>query len=164
MPAGSLVNLDVLIVDDNAHMRALLRAVLRSLGVQRLREASGGREGLEHLRHKPADIILLDLAMPEMSGPEFLRELRGSAQSPAPSARVIMITGYGDLPSVTAARDAGADEFLVKPITAQALLTRIEAVTKKPRPFVEGGDFQGPDRRRRRDRVRGQERRGPIAN
>lgn len=145
----ALDTLDVLIVDDNVHMRALIRSVLRALGVTKVREADDGGEALVSLQARPADVILLDYAMPEMDGFEFLRRLRLERSSPAPQARVIIVTGYGDLKRVAEARDLGADEFLIKPLTAKSLLDRLEAVISRPRPFVETGDFLGPDRRRR---------------
>lgn len=144
-----LASLDVLVVDDNAHMRALVRSVLRALGIEKVREACDGFDALDALTKRPADIILLDYAMPSMDGFEFLKHLRGGRGSPAPQARVIVVTGYGDLKRVAAARDLGADEFLIKPITAKSLLDRLNAVIARPRAFVETSDFLGPDRRRR---------------
>lgn len=158
----SLRHLDVLVVDDNAHMRFLLREVLRAIGVHRVADVSNGFDALDHLAAKPVDVVLLDYAMPAMDGFEFLRRLRHDANSPAPQARVIMVSGYCDLKHVNDARDAGADEFLMKPITAKALLTRIDAVVLRPRVFVSADDFQGPDRRRRLKDPPGAERRSNM--
>ncbi|MGE0829520.1 MAG: response regulator [Hyphomonadaceae bacterium] len=141
--------LDLLIVDDNAHMRQLIKTVLRAAGVHRIREAGDGKEALELLAVRPADVILVDHLMAPMDGVEFVRRLRRDPNSPAPFARVIMVTGYGEKRHVTAARDNGADEFLVKPITAVALMRRIEAVIARGRAFIETDQFLGPDRRRR---------------
>lgn len=145
----ALDKLDVLVVDDNPHMRTLMRSVLRALGIANVQEARDGAEAFDLLARKPADVILLDYAMPGMDGFEFLERLRGERGSPAPQARVIIVTGYGDLKRVAAARDLGADEFLIKPITAKSLLDRLESVLTRPRAFVETDDFLGPDRRRR---------------
>ena len=60
---------------------------------------------------------------------------------------------------MTAARDAGVNEFVVKPFSAQGLFTRIQAVIEKPRPFVKVSGYFGPDRRRRRRPFEGEERR-----
>ncbi|HWA01068.1 MAG TPA: response regulator [Caulobacterales bacterium] len=145
----TLASVDVLIVDDNAPMRSLLRSVLRAVGVVRIREATDGRDALALLDMKPADVILLDHAMPGMTGLEVARALRASPDHPAHKARIVMITGYGDRTHVSEARDAGVDEFLVKPITTRALLLRLEAALARGRDFVDVEGFQGPDRRRR---------------
>lgn len=150
MPTRAMLeSVDVMIVDDNAHMRTLLRSVLRAAGLRRMREASEVQDALDQLSVAPCDLVLLDYAMPGLSGLDFLRILRADPDHPAHKARVIMVTGYGDRTHVAAARDAGADEFLVKPITTRALLQRIEAVLSRGRQFVESDEFQGPDRRRR---------------
>jgi len=158
----SLRHIDVLIVDDNAHMRFLLREVLRAIGVVRMADVSNGHDALDHLAAKPVDVVLLDYAMPGMDGFEFLRRLRLDAASPAPQARVIMVSGYCDLKHVNDARDAGADEFLMKPFTPADLVKRIDAVLMRPRAFVCGNDFQGPDRRRRLVDPPGAERRSGL--
>lgn len=158
----SLRHIDVLIVDDNAHMRFLLREVLRAIGVLRVADVSNGFDALDHLAAKPVDVVLLDYAMPAMDGFEFLRRLRHDTNSPAPQARVIMVSGYCDLKHVNDARDAGADEFLMKPITATALMQRIDAIVLRPRVFVCANDFNGPDRRRRRIDPPGAERRSNM--
>lgn len=146
---SGLAALDVLIVDDNAHMRALIRTVLRSVGVAKLRECGDAEEAWALLERRTADVILLDYAMPGMDGLQFLKKLRADRDSPAPHARVVMITGYGDMTRVNAARDAGADEFLTKPLTANSLLSRLDSVASRPRAFIETDDFLGPDRRRK---------------
>ncbi len=128
---------------------ALSSAPCCALDVTKVREAASGADAFDALCKRAADIILLDYAMPEMDGFEFLRRLRTERSSPAPQARVIIVTGYGDLKRVAAARDLGADEFLIKPLTAKSLLDRLEAVVSRPRAFVGAGDFLGPDRRRR---------------
>ena len=145
----TLATVDMMIVDDNLPMRTLLRSVLRAVGVVRIREASDGEDALDQLSMRPADLILLDHAMPGITGIDLVRTLRSNPDHISCKARIVMITGYGDRQHVAAARDAGVDEFLVKPITIRGLLLRLEAALAKGRDFVEVESFQGPDRRRR---------------
>lgn len=153
----AISTVEVLIVDDNAPTRSLLRSVLRAVGVKRISEAGDAEEALDHLEVRNVDIILLDYAMPGMNGLDLARLLRTDPDRPGGKARIIMITGYGDRRNVAAARDAGVDEFLVKPISTRALLQRLEASLARPREFVDADSFQGPDRRRRKLPPPGQE-------
>ncbi len=60
-----------------------------------------------------------------------------------------MLTGYSEKMRVELARDAGVNEFIVKPVTAQAIISRMNMLISKPRPFIRSEDYFGPDRRRR---------------
>ena len=77
--------------------------------------------------------------------------VRTSSDSPNPFMPIVMITGHSERSRVNAARDAGVNEFLVKPVTAKSLMDRINTVVNHPRSFVKGGTYFGPDRRRRKD-------------
>jgi CheY-like chemotaxis protein len=141
-------NLKALIVEDNAHMRSLLRALLNALGVKDVSEASNGRMAIELLRERKSDLVLTDLAMKPMDGLEFTRYVRNSDHSPNPFVPIIMISGHTEKYRVEAARDAGVTEFLAKPITAHNLFARIAEIVERPRAFVRCDGYFGPDRRR----------------
>jgi two-component system chemotaxis response regulator CheY len=149
MSAPAFENLKVLVVEDNQHMRSLLRSLLNSLGVRDVHEAGNGGAALDVLREKKCDLILTDLAMQPMDGLEFARDVRTSDKSSNPFVPIIMITGHTEKHRVVAARDAGVTEFLAKPITAQSLFTRIAEIVDRPRAFVRCDTYFGPDRRRR---------------
>ena len=100
------------------------------------------------LKDFPAYVAIVDFQMAPMDGLEFTRELRNSDMSPNPSLPVIMMTGHADQARVIQARDAGVNEFLVKPVTAKGVLDRLNAAMFKPRYFVESKTYIGPDRRR----------------
>ncbi len=89
--------------------------------------------------------------MEPVDGVEFTRLVRVAADSPNPFLPIIMVTGFADRTRVEEARDAGITEFIVKPVTARAVLDRLNNVINKPRPFVKTSDYFGPDRRRRQD-------------
>ncbi len=140
--------LQILLVDDNQHMRAITATILASAGFRRIREVRDGAEAIEALRDWPADLAIVDFNMAPIDGVEFTRLVRNSADSPNPYLPIIMMTGHSEKKRVYEARDAGVTEFCVKPITAKAILDRIHAVIYKPRPFVKAGDYFGPCRRR----------------
>jgi len=146
---SSLQSLQVLVVDDNQHMRAITSAVLHSAGVHKVHEAANGAEAFEILRHFPIDLAIADYNMYPTDGVEFTRLVRNSGDSPNIYLPIIMMSGHAEKSRVYAARDAGVTEFLVKPITAKAILDRINAVIFKPRPFVKTETYFGPCRRRR---------------
>ncbi|MGZ9100249.1 MAG: response regulator [Brevundimonas sp.] len=145
---ASLQSLQVLLVDDNQHMRAITSAVLQSAGVTKLREASDGAAALEMLRNHAVDLVIVDFNMFPLDGVEFTRLVRNSPDTTNPYLPIIMMTGHSEKARVYEARDAGVTEFVVKPITAKAILDRIQAVIFRPRPFVKTDGYFGPDRRR----------------
>ena len=142
-----LESLRVLLVDDNPHMRAIVATILKGVGVRQLREARDGAEGLQILRDWPTDLAIVDFQMQPLDGASFTRLVRGSADSQNIYLPIIMMTGFADRGRVFEARDAGVTEMIAKPLTARAILDRIEAVIMRPRPFVRSGDYFGPSRR-----------------
>ena len=149
MPASGFEHMKVLIVDDNSHMRVLLRRLLGTFGMRGIDEAPNGQTGMEMLRACKYDLILTDLEMQPMDGLEFVRDVRTSKESPNPQVPIIMVSGHTAINKVQAARDAGVTEFIVKPVTTRNLLARITDITERPRAFVNCSDYVGPDRRRR---------------
>jgi two-component system, chemotaxis family, chemotaxis protein CheY len=143
--------LKALVVEDNMHMRTLLRSLLLALGMKSVYEAADGQTGFDELRSRKPDFVMTDLSMKPVDGIEFTRMVRMGQDSPNPYVPIIMVTGHTERLRVEAARDAGVTEFLAKPITAQNLLLRIAEIVERPRPFVRCDGYFGPDRRRRAD-------------
>ena len=143
--------LKILLVDDNHHMRVLLAEILKAVGVKHIFEASDGAQGLKLLRGQRVDIIITDLSMKPLDGIDFVRLLRNSPDSPDQMCPVIMITGHSTLQRVHAARNAGVNEFLAKPLTARGVVERISQIIDHPRQYVRAPNYFGPDRRRRPD-------------
>jgi CheY-like chemotaxis protein len=155
--------LKVLVVDDNAHMRKLVVTILQAFGAVQICEAESGERAWALLREINPDVILLDWMMEGMSGLEFVKKVRTCAQSPNPFAPVIMLTGHTHIDRVRQARDAGVNEFLAKPVSVKAILTRLISVIEHPRPFVRTKSYFGPCRRRRPiGEYQGAERRGVL--
>jgi len=143
--------LRALVVEDNMHMRRLLRQLLGALGIKETYEAGDGSEAFEILRVRQPDLVLADLTMQPMNGIQFTRQVRLSEASPNPYVPIIMVTGHTERQKVEAARDAGVTEFLAKPVTVGNLFLRIAEIVERPRPYVRCVDYFGPDRRRHND-------------
>jgi CheY-like chemotaxis protein len=137
-----------LVVDDNAHMRAIVATLLHAVGVAEIRQAVDGADARTMLRQWRPDLIVVDQNMQPVSGTEFARALRRTSEG-AFDTPIIMLTAHTERAIVEAARDAGIDEILAKPISAKALLQRLHAITHERRSFVRSADYVGPDRRRR---------------
>ncbi len=151
---GQILNLGglkILLVDDNRHIRLVMRDILRAVNIRDVFEAGDGAEGLELLKKIEVDIVITDLSMRPMNGVEFVRALRLDKENPNPFVPVIMMTGHATAKRVAAARDAGVNEFVVKPITGRNVLDRIRRVIDANSIFVRSRDYFGPDRRRRED-------------
>ncbi|QSF53890.1 response regulator [Brevundimonas fontaquae] len=145
----SLKSLNVLLADDNQNMRAIASAVLHSADIRNVYEAAEGATAFDLLRRHPIDLAIVDFNMFPLDGVEFTRLVRTSPDSPNPFLPIIMMTGHSERSRVYEARDAGVTEFIVKPITAKAVLDRLNAVIMRPRPFIRSRDYVGPCRRRR---------------
>jgi two-component system chemotaxis response regulator CheY len=146
-----LSSIRVMVVDDNSHMRSIISAVLKGIGVKEVCECLDGAAALDALRRWPADVAITDFQMTPVDGVQFTRLVRNAADSPNPFLPIIMLTGHAERTRVMEARDAGVTEFIAKPLTAQAMLSRLNAVIFNQRPFVRTSSYFGPDRRRRDD-------------
>ncbi len=165
---ASAINIEdvkILVVDDNAFMRSLIRQLLKALGAREIFEASDGREGYEVARQVNPDIALVDWVMEPEDGLAFVKNVRGAEDSPNRLMPIIMVSGYSEESRVLAARDAGVNEFVVKPLSAASLFSRIQWVIENPRRFVTTDTYFGPDRRHKDVPFKGEDRRadGPGA-
>ena len=143
-------SLRVLIADDNAHMRGILLAMLKSIEVTDVFEAQDGKHAFQGLKRWPADLAIVDFNMQPVDGVAFTRLVRQSEQSPNIYLPIIMLTGHSEESRVESARDAGVDEFLVKPVNVNRLIARLNAVVYRRRSFIRAETYFGPDRRRQR--------------
>jgi DNA-binding response OmpR family regulator len=116
----------VLVVDDDPTMLEIVETVLRSGGLE-VCTTSTGRDGLRAAHEQPPDCAVLDVTMPDMTGLEVCRALRDDADTA--DIPIILLTGRGQWLDVASGFDAGADDYLVKPFTAQDLLARVDALT-----------------------------------
>jgi len=143
-----LDNMNVLVLDDNRHMRSLVQSILHALGVKNIREAGDAADAFKELQHFHADVIIVDWHMEPLDGLDFVRLVRTAKDSPNPYVPIIMLSGYTEYRRITEARDAGVNEFLAKPISAKALYQRFAMIIDNPRSFIRTKTYFGPDRRR----------------
>jgi len=152
--------LKVLVVDDNQHMRKLVVTVMQAFGITQIFETTTADRAWAMLRDVNPDVIIVDWMMDGMNGLDFTRMVRTSPASSNPFVPIIMLTGYTAIDHVRQARDAGVSEFLAKPVSVKAILTRLTSVIEHPRPYVRTKVYFGPCRRRRGpEEYRGPERR-----
>ena len=148
----SLSQVRFLIVDDNTHAVNLVKAMLRGFGADQLYDAQTVDSAQRRMKITPCDIVILDYMLGAEEGVTFARWLRNDPDSPAPYTPIV------------AARDAGVNEFCVKPVTPADLMKRIAWVIDRARPFVRSQTYFGPDRRRHDDpNYRGPEQRADRA-
>lgn len=114
-----------LVVDDSRAIRMILARTLRELGFE-VREAGNGREALEVLDAEKSGVqlVLADWNMPEMNGLELVKQLRRNPE--LASVVVVMVTTETELDKMTAALEAGANEYVMKPFTPEILAEKLE--------------------------------------
>lgn len=117
----------ILIVDDNETNRDILATRLATQGYE-LKQAADGEEALIAAREQQPDLILLDVMMPKLDGVEVCRRLKSDTS--LPFTPIILVTAKADSKDVVAGLEAGADEYLTKPIDQMALLARVKSVLR----------------------------------
>jgi two-component system chemotaxis response regulator CheY len=138
----------VLVIDDEHFTRKVIRTLLLTIGVKHIQEACDGAAGLDAICTVVPDIVLVDWQMPGLDGPGFVRAVRSPNTFPYPDVPLIMVTGHGERSRVIEAARLGINEFLLKPVSSQALQARILSVINHPRPMVHRGDYYGPEPRK----------------
>ena len=116
----------ILVVDDDATARLLMRAALRKAGYE-VSLASGGKEALSQFQADTFDMVMLDVDMPDMNGYEVCAALRQQSAALLP---VLMVTGMDDVASVESAFNAGATDFISKPINWGLIGHRVKYLLK----------------------------------
>jgi DNA-binding response OmpR family regulator len=117
--------LNILVIDDDPAMTELLKLLLRPTGAKIL-AANEGKTGIEIAKEAIPSIIILDLMMPEMDGWQVCKEIRKFSDCP------ILILSALDSPGmVAAALDAGADDYLIKPVMSGVLIAHINTLVRR---------------------------------
>lgn len=163
MQKQSFAKLDVLVCDPNQHMGSLIGQMLRHLKVHAVEEVQNSHAALAALTSRRFGVILLDDELGPTGSVELVKALRGTEGNLNRMTPVVMMSSAPEASRILAARDAGVTEFLRKPFAAVHVETRLNSIFSAPREFVEGGGYQGPDRRRRKAEFKGGDRRAANA-
>jgi len=115
------------VVEDDKDVRNLLESVFLQAGFE-VHTASDGREGVELVRHQHANVVTLDVGLPDIDGYEVLRRIRQFSD-----AYVVMLTGRTEEPDLLTALHSGADDYITKPFRPLELRARVAAMMRRPR-------------------------------
>jgi two-component system, chemotaxis family, chemotaxis protein CheY len=138
----------VLIVDDEHYTRKVVRTLLQTLGVKSVYEVGDGHAGLDAICTYTPDVVLVDYEMPGLDGPGFVRAVRSPGTFPYADIPLIMLTAHSERSKVIEAARLGVNEYLLKPVSSQALQARLLSVLLHPRPMIRKGDYYGPEPRK----------------
>lgn len=139
-----------LVIDENQHLARITKDFLAQAGLRSVVHTTSPDEALTYLSHMTVDVLFIDLHVKSGGGIELVKTLRLAIDSPCPAIPIVMMASSASAQDVCAARDAGATEFLARPISLTAMERVLKVVFEKSRPFVEAGGYKGPDRRRKR--------------
>lgn len=114
----------VLIVDDAAFMRMMLKDILTKNGIEVIGEAVNGNDAVDKYKELQPDVVTMDITMPEKDGITAVKEIKAIH----PQAKVIMCSAMGQQPMVLEAIQAGARDFVVKPFQADRVMDAINKV------------------------------------
>jgi len=124
----------LLVIEDDSSIRTMLRQALEDEGYA-VNEAPSGTAGLQLVRSGNPDLVLLDLRLPDMSGFEVCRQIRASSFVP-----IIMVTAQTDTHDMVAGLEAGADDYVTKPVVIKELAARIRATLRRSSYTESSGD------------------------
>lgn len=127
MPAD--INMKILVVDDMSTMRRIVKNILKQLGFSNMEEAENGQEALQKLRAEPFGFVVSDWNMPVMPGIEMLRAIR--ADEKLKHIPVLMVTAEAQKENLIEAIQAGVNNYVVKPFTAETMQEKINKIFSK---------------------------------
>lgn len=164
--AYDLSTFRVLVVEDSPFIANLMSSALGEMGVGKVLVSPNITAAKERILSLNAvessqniDVLILDWLMPEGMGIELLDWIRAHRSDTIKFLPVIICSAYASAELVTESRDHGANEAMVKPVSADKLAKRVLYVIEKPRPFISAPEFFGPDRRRKVEKFAGPDRR-----
>jgi two-component system chemotaxis response regulator CheY len=117
---------NVMVVDDTAFMRMVLKSILEECGLKVVAEATNGKEAVKLFKQVKPDLVTMDITMPDMDGLQALREIRKTDAN----AKVIICSAVGQQYKVIEAIHAGAKDFVVKPFQKDRILVAIKKALK----------------------------------
>ena len=131
----------ILVIEDDATIRALLEMALLGAGFKDVKSSARGDEGLEEVKRTKPDLVLLDLMLPRLDGFTIAKRIRETPELSA--TRIIMLTARTQNEDIVRGLTCGADDYVTKPFDRLVLLARVRAVLRRGLPVTEGVDFDG---------------------
>ena len=131
----------ILIVEDDATIRALLEMALLGAGFKDVKSSARGDEGLDAIKRTKPDLVLLDLMLPGLDGFAIAKRIREMPELAA--TKIIMLTARTQNEDIVRGLSCGADDYVTKPFDRLVLLARVRAVLRRGLPVTEGVDFDG---------------------
>ncbi|WP_289036088.1 response regulator [uncultured Roseibium sp.] len=129
--AWDLSQTSFLVIEDNIHMRSILRSVLSGFGVRQIYEASDGADGLEIVLDRTPDFILVDWAMAPVSGADFIKILRSDKDKFISTIPVVVVSAHSQKATIVEAMKLGVHGFIAKPVSPAVLFDRIGDILQK---------------------------------
>ena len=126
------MSLKILLAEDEEALSRVFAAALRHKGFE-VEQVFDGEEALQTISHHLHDLYILDIMMPKKTGLEVLRELRAKGNR----THTILLTAMGELDDKITGLDAGADDYLTKPISLKELLARVDAIERRLQQYTE---------------------------
>jgi two-component system, chemotaxis family, chemotaxis protein CheY len=120
------LNMKVLVVDDFATMRRIVRNILKQIGFANICEADNGKNALKELKKEKYDLILCDWNMPEMPGIELLNSVRSDDR--LKHTPFVMVTAEAQKENIVEAVKAGVNSYIVKPFTAETVSEKLQKI------------------------------------
>ncbi len=125
-------NMKILVVDDFATMRRIVKNLLKQLGFENIEEAEDGKQALSKLKEQKYHFVVSDWNMPNMTGIELLRNVRSDEELKGLS--FLMVTAESEKEKVIEAIKTGVNNYIIKPFTAEILKEKMEKIFEKTTP------------------------------
>lgn len=121
-------NMQILVVDDFSTMRRIITNVLRQLGFDNIVEAEDGAKALHILEGEQVDFVITDWNMPQMSGLDLLKAIRGNDNASKKDIPVLMVTAEALQENIVMAAKEGVNNYIIKPFDAKTLAEKIDKI------------------------------------
>lgn len=119
-------NMKIIVVDDFSTMRRIIRNILKQLGYNNIEEAEDGDVALDKLKEADFEFVITDWNMPNMTGLDLLKAIRGEER--LKDIKVLIVTAEAEKENVVQAAQAGVNDYVVKPFTADVLQQKIDRI------------------------------------
>ena len=154
-------DLSVHFIDDYRSMHLTMRSMLLAMRIRDFSCFTDPRDSIERMEFRIPDLIITDYYMSPIDGIQFARMIRKENACADEFVPILLLTGYATSSLVERARDSGINGVLAKPLSIKLLYRRISAIIEENRPFIQGQEYFGPDRRRKERIFDGADKRKP---